>query len=228
MNTITKNYTFGDTSLKLSHQHTEHTVRLIQQEYHSNYHKLLSIDFEDNDVVLDIGANLGILSILLAKKFPNIKIYAFEASTINYHHLVENLHNNDITNVIPFNNAVWGVSGDVIEIPTSPTNSGGSSIYYKDEFKSKYPINVVETISLLDILTRNKIDTVKLLKIDIEGAEYEVFKSFGRENFNLIENLSIEYHRCSGKSVYHDLESDIQNSTMNLVCKFHASGNKLT
>lgn len=43
-----------------------------------------SIDFKERDVVIDIGGNIGMVSIYLAKKYPFLKIYAFEPVIQNY------------------------------------------------------------------------------------------------------------------------------------------------
>lgn len=224
MNT-TKSYTFLDQTLTLTCQSTEHTIGLIQQEI-SVYKTLFNIDFQPDDIILDLGANLGIISILLSKKFPFTKIYSFEASPINYKNFIKNIEDNNCYNIIPFNLAVWSTSGEIIKIPTSPTNSGGSSIYYKSEFFNQYPISDVQTISLEDIFSQNKIETCRLLKIDIEGAEYETFKTFPENKLNNIKNIGIEFHKCEAAKLI-DLKQILKNNKVNIVCEFNAEGNKL-
>ena len=87
---MTKTYTFENETLTLSCQDTEHTIGLIQKEL-STYKSLFKINFQKDDVILDLGANLGIISILLSKKFPFTKIYSFEASPINYNNFLKNI-----------------------------------------------------------------------------------------------------------------------------------------
>jgi FkbM family methyltransferase len=225
MDSITKTYKFLDQTLTLTCQPTEHTIGLIQQEI-PTYSSLFNIDFQPDDVILDLGANLGIISILLSKKFPHTKIYSFEASPINYQNLIKNIEDNNCTNIIPFNLAVWSTSDITIEIPTSPTNSGGSSIYYKPEFFEQYPISEVQTISLEDIFEQNNIEVCKLLKIDVEGAEYEIFRSFPEEKLNNIKNIGIEFHYCEAASLI-NLKQVLNNNKVNIVCEFNAMGGKL-
>lgn len=228
MNNITKEYKFLDLNLKLTHQPEEHTVRLIQNELSGGYGKLFSINFAYDDIILDIGANLGIISILLSKKFPTTKIYSFEASPINYENFLKNIKDNNCTNITPFNLAVWSESNKTVEISTSPTNSGGSSIFYKDSFHEQYPTSQVKTISLKDIFDQNNIKKCKLLKMDIEGSEYHSFKSLPQDYINnKIENIGIEYHECEAKAEYPDLKNIIDKSPINVVCTFSAGGNKL-
>jgi FkbM family methyltransferase len=225
MNSTTKTYNFLDQTLTLTCQSTEHTIGLIQQEI-STYKSLFKIDFQPGDVVLDLGANLGIISILLAKKFPFTKIYSFEASPINYQNFVKNIEDNNCDNITPFNLAVWSASDSTVEIPTSPTNSGGSSIYYKSEFFEQYPVSKVQTISLEDIFDQNNIDNCKLLKIDVEGAEYEIFRTFPEEKLSNIKNIGIEFHKCKAASLI-DLKQVLNDNGVNIACEFYAEGNKL-
>lgn len=225
MKTKTKQYDFLDQSLTLTCQETEHTIDLIQKEM-STYKSLFKINFQPDDVILDLGANLGIISIILSKKFPFTKIYSYEASPINFQNLIKNIKDNNCNNITPFNLAVWSTTNDTIEIATSPTNSGGSSIYYKEEFINKYPVSTVKTISLEDILFQNNIKNCKLLKIDVEGAEYKIFKQFPEEKLNVIKNIGIEYHRCVASKLI-DLKQRLQSNKINIVCEFNAGGNKL-
>jgi len=225
MNSTTKTYNFLDQTLTLTCQPTEHTIGLIQQEI-STYKSLFKVNFEPGDVILDLGANLGIISILLSKKFPFTKIYSFEASPINYQNFLKNIEDNNCTNISPFNLAVWSTTDDTIEIPTSPTNSGGSSIYYKPEFFTQYPVSKVQTISLEDIFNQNDIENCKLLKIDVEGAEYEIFKTFPKERLNNIKNIGIELHKCKAANLI-NLKQVLIDNGVNIACEFYAEGNKL-
>lgn len=221
----TNKYKFLDQTLTLTCQETEHTIGLIQQEL-STYKPMFELDFQPGDCILDLGANLGIISILLSKKFPFTKIYSFEASPINYQNFIKNIHDNECTNIEAFNLAVWSDSISTIKIPTSPTNSGGSSIYYKSEFFNQYPVSEVQTISLEDILDQNNITNCKLLKIDVEGAEYEIFKTFPLPRINTIKNIGIEFHKCEASKLI-DLKHVLKSNNINIVCEFNASGVKL-
>lgn len=222
---MTNTYKFGNEVLTLSSQDTEHTIGLIQSEL-STYKSIFNVDFKPDDVILDLGANLGIISILLSKKFPFTKIYSFEASIINYNNLVKNINDNRCTNITAFNLAVWSKSDEILEIPTSPTNSGGSSIFYKPEFYQKYPVSKVKTISLPDIFSQNDIKSCKLMKIDVEGSEYEIFKNLTSEYYTKINNLAIEFHRCKAAESF-DLRGNLKINNVPIVCEFNAGGSKL-
>jgi len=225
MNLKTNQYKFLNETLTLTCQETEHTIKLIQDEL-STYKPMFDIDFQPGDCIIDLGANLGIISILLSKKFPFTKIYSFEASPINYQNLIKNIQDNNCSNIQAFNLAVWSDSNSIIQIPTSPTNSGGSSIYYKDEFFKQYPVSQVQTISLEDILDQHDISSCKLMKIDVEGAEYEIFRTFPISRINVIKNIGIEFHKCEAVKLI-DLKHVLKSNNINIVCQFNAEGGKL-
>lgn len=151
-----------------------------------------TMQFNDNDVVVDIGANVGSLSILLAKKYPNIKIYAYEAHPINYENLLRNIKENNVDNVYAFNKAVYSEDDYLVTINLNSDNTGASNLYVNPEvhpniYNKEHSVDV-STITLDTIIESNGIEKIKFLKLDCEGAEFEII-----ENSKLIDNVPIEY-----------------------------------
>lgn len=168
---------------------------LIEDEYGSK-----KINFNDNDIVLDIGANIGCVSIFLAKKFPNIKIYAFEAHPINYDSLLHNIEINGVKNIIPINKAVYNKTGETLSISLDENNTGASSCFVVRGEK----VANIETISLDDILTSYNITEIKFLKIDCEGAEFDIIEDSKILSTIKIDTLGMEVHgfmRNQGKDL---------------------------
>lgn len=164
-------------------------AKIVAHELHSAY-KLDEIDFQPGDVVLDLGAQVGVVSCYLAKKHPNIKIYAYEPMPDNYKRLVRNLGANGITNVVAVNQAVSGDGRKLRIYGDLSQNSGGASMYGAGETYTD-----VESVTLADILERHKIERVKLLKIDVEGAEYEILGAqYGDPIADKIEHVRGEFH----------------------------------
>ena len=155
-----------------------------------------SIDFKDGDVVIDIGGNVGIVSIYLAKKYPFIKIYAFEPVKQNYENFLKNIELNNIDKDIikVFNFAITKDRRDVI-LTTPINNSGGSNIY---DFRISNEIlnnnSIAKSITFDDIFDSNNISKCKLLKIDCEGAEYEILYNANEENLKNCEYMRGEFH----------------------------------
>ncbi len=171
---------------------SETMIHMKEQVFDQDEYGLNQINFQSGDVVIDIGANVGCVSILLAKKYPNIKIYAYEAHPINYQNLLENIKLNNITNIIPNNLVVSNTDNNTVKITLNPHNTGSSSIFKTNEFdKNTYD---VKTISLDTIINSNNIKNIKLLKIDCEGCEFNILENSTEIHNIEIENIAAEIH----------------------------------
>jgi FkbM family methyltransferase len=158
-----------------------------QSEYNFDF-----FDFKPGDIVIDIGGNIGMVSILLAKKFPFLKIYAFEPVRQSYENFLRNIDLNNIPEgVITVENiAVTKDSRDVC-MKLNRLNMGASKV------SEEVPQNGEETVSsetLMHIIEKNKIEKIKLLKIDCEGMEYEILYDMPPRFFSKIEYLRGEFH----------------------------------
>ena len=85
------------------------------------------------------------------------------------------------------------VSGRQIKIQHDKRNSGGHTAI-ADEAISTGLIEVVESISLSDLMRRTDCDSVDLLKSDIEGSEFDVFLNTPAEDLSRIRRLVMEVH----------------------------------
>lgn len=154
----------------------------LVQEY-SKYD--LVIDKED--IVIDIGGHIGLFSLFASQFCKKGKIFCFEPVSENYEMLLENLELNKIQNIIPFNLAVARKSARV-RIFLNEDKAGHSM------FVPNSQIIEIESISLKEIFDDNNIEKCGLIKIDCEGAEYEIIDSLPTEYFKKISNFIIEYH----------------------------------
>ena len=176
-----------------------------------------SIDFKDGDVVIDIGGNIGTVSIYLAKKYPFLKIYAFEPVKQNYENFLKNIELNNINKDIikVFNLAITKDRRDVIL--TSPFNNSGASNIYNNFRGSGNIISnndiSIKSITFDDIFSNNNISKCKLLKIDCEGAEYEILYSANIENLKNCEYMRAEFHgkKSKQKDLYNHCNKFIKN-----------------
>ncbi len=169
--------------------------QLIQEIFSDNY-KIFErgLSFQPNDVILDIGANEGIFSILMAKLFPSTRIISLEPVQKTFLTMIRNIGINSVTNVFPYNIGVGGKSNKSEIIYCDKIYSGGSSMVVTPNFQSQ-DIAHVEVMTLDDIFNPSKfpfIDRVKLLKIDIEGAEYETL--YNSTVLPRIDNVVAEFH----------------------------------
>jgi len=137
----------------------------------------------DKPIIYDCGANIGMSCLYFKQLFPNAQIKAFEADNNIANILENNLKNNSILNGVEvINSAVW-IDDKGIEF--SSEGADGGSIYGDDNKIQMKSIRLKEFLE--------KEEKIDMLKIDIEGAEYEVLKDCKNSLLN-VENLFVEYH----------------------------------
>jgi FkbM family methyltransferase len=141
------------------------------------------------DLVLDVGANIGVISAALQRPQQAFEIWAFEPQPAIHAVATVNLLGLNKTRVLPL---AIGDSDKLIGIPEINIESGGNygSVPANMAAERLYPVQQVR----LDTLFNNRNRLPKLIKIDVEGMETEVLKgSVGLLHDGLI--LSIEADR---------------------------------
>jgi FkbM family methyltransferase len=179
-----------------------------------NEYEIDNFSIKDDDSIIDIGGHIGLFSLLVSQK-SNANVYSFEPIEDNFNLLKTNLEINNIKNVFPFNLAVTK-NLDEVNLFLSDDESAHSII--SKESKSI----MVKSISLQKIFDENKIDTCKLLKLDCEGAEYEIIKSLPSEYLDKIQNMAIEYHLADSRpDLVNNLIAKIKQSGFNIKTREH-------
>lgn len=132
---------------------------------------------EQGDTCLDIGACIGDTTIPMSlrsyhPKAPG-KIIAFEPNSLNYHYLKKNLHNEGISPNMIFNRAISGNKDDkIVRLNLCKSITGHSIIEGKDR---KAGVTYANAITL-NYITKNLAKKIDFAKIDVQGAETEIFK----------------------------------------------------
>lgn len=99
------------------------------------------------------------------------------------------------TKVKPFNYGIYKFSGQV-NFNLSEDNKAGHSLLTSNSLNK----HKIEVKKLENVFKELDISKVNLLKIDIEGAEYEIFESLNSYEANVIEKIVGEYHLLPGKN----------------------------
>ena len=146
----------------------------------------------DAQVILDIGAQCGLFSIYAAKLCPSATIYAFEPDRENIEQVLDNLVLNQLEDRVVFiSKAITSKTGTTQFNLNLKSSRANSLAYHEDNYVEKITI---ETISLADFFKQQSIEQVDYLKMDIEGGEYDILFSLGKEEFSKIQEVQMEYH----------------------------------
>lgn len=164
-------------------------AKVIMTEVIETY-KFHKMKLKPGDVVIDIGAHVGVVSIFLAKRYGVI-VYAYEPVWENYSRLIHNVYNNGVSDrVYSVNKAVTG-DGRRVTLNVDPkSNSAGASSWTSGSGKTE----TRESVTLAGIFGGSELDHCRLLKIDSEGSEYETLLNTPPDVLSQIDYLCGEFH----------------------------------
>lgn len=162
-------------------------VNLFKEVYQQGVYE--EVNAEGTKVVVDLGAHIGDTAYYFSKVAE--KIYAVEPNQEVFECLRRNVRDLKMEKVVPINKAVAARTGKSRLYCTEKNEVGASMIPFTADKKGFD----IETISMEDLFNEYKIEYADLVKMDIEGAEYEVIES---ESFakvaHRIGRMIIEIH----------------------------------
>ncbi|MFZ0480983.1 MAG: FkbM family methyltransferase [Terriglobales bacterium] len=155
----------------------------------------------DCKTVVDAGANIGAFSVWAAKRLPEARILSFEPHPETFAKLEHNLAANGLlTRVQAVHGALAAQSGKRA-ISKGPESQRRSliPIDLNADQESGIP---VPSITLTDLLEKYNLPQIDLLKMDIEGSEWEVLHSTPASTFARIRRIQFEYHEVHARFGY--------------------------
>lgn len=144
-------------------------------------------------IVVDVGANIGLTSYFFYLQAPDAQIHSFEADPANFSILSGNLLQINVDNRIHLNQVAVSDSDKVIEFYSSAV-SGWSSRYQVRGAESGVKV-IVQSVKLSAYLREHGIVRVDLLKVDIEGGEYDLLMGDTDLWSVVIEEIIVEVDR---------------------------------
>ena len=165
----------------------------------------LNLEDDDDRISIDIGANIGIYTLLLSHLYPKCKVISIEASPTIFEKLKLNCQLNNLlpgSNLVLLNKAVSDKDGTWVEFYEKHSMSTMSKEFLTS-ISSKIITNkddelhkeIVRTVTIDNLAETTNINEISFLKIDVEGAEVLVLK--GAINIlteKKVRNMIIEYH----------------------------------
>ena len=159
---------------------------------------------DENSVIIDAGANIGEFVEKMRTLTP-AKIYSIECSSYNYEVLCEKQYENIKT----YHRALVGTKVDKVTLTEyaglpkadgHPRFNQWCNIYdnHSARFTADPHVNVVRydvgTITLSELIKENNLQSIDYLKMDVEGAEYDIIENLTQEQADMIKQISMEPH----------------------------------
>ncbi len=175
----------------------------LKETFLDRFYERYGTLIEDAWTCIDIGGGIGEFTLFVADGYPRNKVYAFEPFYESFELLEENLKRNRITNAQVFQEAIGGESGVVCLDLT-----GGEPLQFQSHpSKSSEQAITVPCLSLADALERLQIQHCDLMKLDCEGAEYDILFKTPDEVLKRVRRMVMEYHDGITSFTHRDLES---------------------
>lgn len=187
-------------------KHIIHNIDPFDCEY-INYREFFDIgvyegvDFDDLDLVIDVGSNVGLFTEYILAKGAK-KIIGVEPITKAFNSYKKLFLNKE--NVIGINAAIDITSGEK-EMFFSEENTTISRFENNFEhYNYDYKTEKVKTITWAELLKQNNIgpeNRISLVKMDIEGYEYTIFDNLSNEEIKQVNGFIIEFHRNENNEI---------------------------
>jgi FkbM family methyltransferase len=150
-----------------------------------NYRSKSLLNLNPN-IIVDIGCNNGLSIVNFHTDFPECKIIGIEPDPVNYQFTL--INSKDLKNVEVLNSALWHEN---------------TKLHLKDNGKGEYAFSLVtngkiysevDTITMTDLMDIYNLNHIDLLKIDIEGAELDIFSKGSLDWISKVNCIVIELH----------------------------------
>ncbi len=158
-----------------------------------SYEKIFS-ELRPDSTFIDMGANIGIVSVAAAARLTTGKVFAFEPNPEVLALLRENIALNKLEDrVAVYPLGVAGTTG-VRTMYFEPMMWGGGRIIPDKRHDMRTQQFDVRCVGLGDALSLTGVPSIDFVKIDCEGAEGEILSGASRETFEKIGRVLVEYH----------------------------------
>jgi FkbM family methyltransferase len=165
--------------------------KVIEETWTENVYRIHQWQFAEDAVFVDIGANVGSVSLFVDNfnkdREDKIRVFAIEPEPHNLSLLQKNIESNPVENVTVINKAIWHQNKEVLI-----TNRGGNSSIFEIEGVEQTNI---QAITLEKLFKENNIKHVDVMKIDIEGAEFDLIINATEKTLAKIKYITLEFDK---------------------------------
>lgn len=153
----------------------------------------------DPRVIVDCGANVGYTSAYFASRHPAARIFSFEPDLNNFEVLRLNLASFG-GRVIPINQAVWSKPGPLRLVPAPLGSRDEWGVQVRECQPGETPDILANSLDAL--MKEHNLSHIDILKIDIEGAEFDLFSSGVDAWLPSVKSIIIELHGTKCRDIF--------------------------
>jgi FkbM family methyltransferase len=144
--------------------------------------------------VIDVGANAGYFTLFATSVFTGSQVFSFEPVPANYKQLERHRDLNSTKKIKCFPQAMAGKAGE-INLSFDPADSFTTSASMFAQNNTQNELLKVPCVTLQDVMDQNNIRKCDLLKMDCEGAEYDILYNCPPDYLRRIDQIAMEVHR---------------------------------
>jgi FkbM family methyltransferase len=171
----------------------EPLVSLVHEVWARRCYAPATVEAIPGATIIDVGAHAGVFALWAASTFPALRVIAVEPSAEMYRFLCLNIERNKLGNVSSLQAAVGGQRREAVLYHRGA--AALNSLYTQDNYGSQFrPLERTQVVLLDDLFERFQVQSCPLLKLDCEGAEYEILFNTREETLQRIRQVAMEYH----------------------------------
>jgi FkbM family methyltransferase len=150
--------------------------------------------------VVDLGANMGFFTCQTGFANPDVRVVAVEPLPLYAETLRNNIQDNHLKNALAIEGAICGDPG--LTIPITVWFTAAGELRAGDVPKTAARVETINAkgYTLPEIFQLGKVERCDLLKVDIEGAEYDLFEKIPGELWQKIQRIVMEVHNSAAHS----------------------------
>lgn len=159
-------------------------IKALQQQrlYENDVSSCFIRCLKPGDTVIDVGSHIGYYALLSAVLVGESGlVLSFEPESSNYQRILQNISLNGFNNIRVFNTAL-GAENKTTQFFVNSDNDGGHALWdvgqhpFNQISRNQQQVRQVHLATLDDIISRQEIQRLKLIKMDTEGAEYSILQ----------------------------------------------------
>jgi len=179
--------------ITISAPSSEPLLHLFKEIWVERQYAIPGFSINNRSVIVDIGSHIGTFTLWSAMNDRGARVIAVEPSSTSLTYLYRNIESNRLPNVTVVEAACGGSDGTVDLLARGP--AACNTIYGTDQYGSTFrTAQRVKMVALSTLFSDCAIERCSLLKLDCEGAEYDILYSAGRSTLGRVENIALEYH----------------------------------